>query len=104
MGHKQPPTPIQTNNVMANGIINGKVQPKCTKTMDMCFHSPRDREYQQQFTFYWRPSKTNYADYWTKHHFATLHVNVRNKFLTPLIVLEMLQQKQQNIHPHAAAA
>ncbi len=35
MNHKQPPTPLQTNNIMANGIINGKVQPKRTKAMDM---------------------------------------------------------------------
>jgi hypothetical protein len=31
----------------------------------------------------------NYADYWTKHHLAAQHVNIRNEFLTPLIVLEM---------------
>ena len=28
LGHKQPPTPLQTNNVMADAGINGKVQPK----------------------------------------------------------------------------
>ncbi len=34
MGHKQPPTPMQTNDEMADGVINGKVQPKRTKAMD----------------------------------------------------------------------
>jgi hypothetical protein len=38
LGHKQPPTPIQTNNAMADAVINGKVQPKQTKDMDMIFH------------------------------------------------------------------
>jgi hypothetical protein len=28
LGHKQPPTPIQTDNTMADAVINGKVQPK----------------------------------------------------------------------------
>ncbi len=28
LGHKQPPTPIQTDNAMADTVINGKVQPK----------------------------------------------------------------------------
>ena len=28
LGHKQPPMPLQTNNAMANGVVNGKVQPK----------------------------------------------------------------------------
>ncbi len=28
VGHKQPPTPIETDNAMADAVINGKVQPK----------------------------------------------------------------------------
>jgi hypothetical protein len=28
MGHPQPQTPIQTNNLMAEGVINHKIQPK----------------------------------------------------------------------------
>jgi hypothetical protein len=35
MGHKQPPTPMKTNNAMADGVINGRVQPKHTNAMDM---------------------------------------------------------------------
>ena len=94
MGHKQPPTPIQTDNKMADAVITGKIQPKRTKAMDMRFHWLRDRECQQQFKFFWRPGKTNYADYWTKHHSAAHHVNIRKEFLTPFIVLEMIHQKQ----------
>ncbi len=30
LGHVQPPTPLQTDNAMADGVINGKVQPKQT--------------------------------------------------------------------------
>jgi hypothetical protein len=44
LGHIQPPTPLQTDNAMADGIINGKVQPKQTKAMDMRFHWLRDQE------------------------------------------------------------
>ena len=77
MGHKQPPTPMQTDNAMAEGVINKKVQPKRTKAMDMRFHWLRDRECQEQFRFYWRPGKQNYADYWTKHHAAKHHKNIK---------------------------
>ena len=91
MGHKQPPTPMQTDNSMAEGVINRKVQPKRTKAMDMRFHWLRDRECQEQFRFYWRPGKLNYADYWTKHHAPKHHKNVRREFLTPYIVLEHLR-------------
>jgi hypothetical protein len=44
MRHKQPETPLQTDNSMAKAVTNGKVQPKRTKAMDMRFHWLRDRE------------------------------------------------------------
>ena len=37
MGHKQPKTPIQTNNSTACRVGNGNIQPRQTKSMDMCF-------------------------------------------------------------------
>jgi hypothetical protein len=101
MGHKQPPTPLQTDNSMAEAVINGKITPKRTKAMDMRFHWLRDRECQEQFRIYWRPGKLNYADYWTKHHPAKHHQNIRNEFLTPQIVVEMLRQEHDR---HTAKA
>ncbi len=44
LGHKQPPTPLQTDNAMGDTVINGKVQPKQTKAMDMRFHWLRNQE------------------------------------------------------------
>jgi hypothetical protein len=82
MDHPQPRTPIQTDNMTAEGVINKKIQPKCTKAMDMRFHWLRDREAQGQFKIYWRPGKTNLADYFMKHHAPAHHVNVRAEFLT----------------------
>jgi hypothetical protein len=94
VGHKQPPTPMQTDNAMADGVINGEVQPKCTKAMDMQFHWLQDRECQQQFRIYWQPGKLNYADYWTKHHPTVHHRNIHKEFLTPHTVLAMLRIEQ----------
>ncbi len=51
MGHKQPPTPMQTNNTTAVGVVNNNIQPKCTKAMDMRFHWLRCHETQNQFYF-----------------------------------------------------
>ena len=44
MGHKQPPTPLQTDNTMAEAVSNGKIQTKRTKAMDMRFNWLRNRE------------------------------------------------------------
>ncbi len=53
MGHPQPRTPIQTDNLTAKGVVNRKIQPKRTKAMDMRFHWLRDRKAQGQFRIYW---------------------------------------------------
>ena len=94
MGHKQPATPFQVDNSTAEGIVNKRVQPKRTKAMDMRFHWLRDRSINQnQFRFYWRPGPTNDGDYWTKHHPASHHRNMRPVFLTPFKDLLELRKK-----------
>ena len=42
MGHKQPPTPLQPDNTIADTVINGKVQPKQTKAMNVYFHNAKN--------------------------------------------------------------
>jgi hypothetical protein len=101
IGHTQPPTPLQTDNAMAETVSNGKIQPKRSKAMDIRFHWLRDRECQKQFRIYWRPGKLNYADYWTKHHAALHHQNERKDFLTQHIVFEIFRVEQSGL---AAAA
>jgi len=104
MGHKQPATPIQTDNAMAEAVINAKITPKRSKANNMHFHWLKDRERQQQFKIYWRPGKLNHADYWTKHHSAAHHVNVRKEILTPYIVTEMLRMKKEGKNQATATA
>jgi hypothetical protein len=96
MGHPQMATPIQTDNSTAAGVINNTVQPKRTKTMDMRFHWLRDRETLKQFRIYWRLGKQNLADYWTKHHPAAHHKNMRQEILTPLAMLQEFRDRMQN--------
>ena len=92
MGHKQPPTPVQIDDTMAEGVINKKIQPKRNHAMEMRFHWIRDRECHEQFRIYWRPGKKNYAGYWKNYHADKHHKNIWREFLTPYIVLEMIQQ------------
>jgi hypothetical protein len=46
MGHPQPQTPIQIDHTMAEGVTNKKIQPKCTKAIDMQFQWLHDRKSQ----------------------------------------------------------
>ena len=96
MGHIQPCTPILTDNTTAEGVINKKIQPKCTKAMDMRFHWLRDCKAQGQLKFTWCPGKSNLADYFTKHHPPAHHVKIRSEFLTKVRDLaEIRRQKTQ---------
>ena len=38
MGHKQPPTPLQTDNKTAQGILSGVYKRKKLKNNDINFH------------------------------------------------------------------
>eukprot|EP01082_Thalassiosira_pseudonana_P007081 g6239.t1 g6239 contig22:46288-46911(+) len=94
MGHKQPPTPIQTDNAMADGVINGKVQPKRTKAIDMRFHWLRDRECKKQFRFYWRPGKLNLCRLLDETPCSETSPEHKERVHHAQIVLEMLRQRQ----------
>ena len=62
----------------------------------MRFHWLRDREAQGQFRIYWRPGKTNLADYFTKHHPPAHHVNVRTEYLTKVKDLAEARRQRRN--------
>ena len=38
MGHPQPPTPMQTDNTTALGVVNNNIASKRLKSMDMKLH------------------------------------------------------------------
>ena len=96
MGHLQPRTPLQTDNSTAEGVVNNNVQTKRLKAMDMRLHWLRDRESQGQFRIYWRPGKTNRADYWSKtQHPPSHHRDMRAEILTPYQQVLDLRRKQE---------
>ena len=84
LGHPQGPTPINTDNATAHGIVNNTMKQKKSKkskAMDMGFYWLRDRVQQQQFNVRWRPGKHNLADCPTKHHTGQHHQQVRPIYL-----------------------
>lgn len=81
LGHPQPPTPIITDNSTASGIANDSVKQRHSKAMDMRFYWIQDRVKQGQFHVYWRQGSTNRADYFSKHHSAKHHQEVRSTYL-----------------------
>ena len=103
MGHKQPPTPMQTKNSTALGVVTNKIQTKRTKAMDMCFHWLRCRANQRQLRTYWRARPTNKGECVTKHNASSHHKKVRAEYLTPTNRLEQLRQNIQAKIPGLAS-
>jgi hypothetical protein len=81
LGHKQPPTPVETDNNTATGYSNGTIKQKWTKAMDMRFYWIKDRVKQGQFKIYWGPGFQNLADYFTKHHLPAHHKRIRDVYI-----------------------
>ena len=77
MGHPQPPTPIQADNVTAVGIYNKSICRKMFKAMDMRFHWIQDRILQRHFNVFWKPGPTNLGYYHNKNHSEAHHIQVR---------------------------
>ena len=93
MGHPQPPTPMQTDNTTALGVITNNIRKKQSKAWDMRMYWLRERQVQKQFRFYWRAGPTNNADYETKHHAPSHHQNVRPEILTPVEILNAYRKR-----------
>jgi hypothetical protein len=81
LGHKDPPTPMETDNTTATGYSNGTIKQKRTKAMDMRFYWIKDRVKQGQFKIYWGPGYQNLAVYFTKHHSPAHHKRIRNVYI-----------------------
>jgi hypothetical protein len=81
LGHKQPPTPMETDNTTATGYSNGTITKKRKKAMDMRFYWIKDRVKQGQFIVYWGPGYQNLADYFTKHHLPAHHKRMREIYI-----------------------
>jgi hypothetical protein len=98
MGHPQPPTPMQTDNTTALGIVNDNIIKKL-KSMDMKYHWLCDRFFCGHFRHYWAPGKENNGNYVTKHHAPIHHQATHPTFLTPLTVVQTLRNQLSSLLP-----
>jgi predicted transposase YdaD len=69
------------DNSTATGIANHSIKQKRSKAIDMRFYWIRDRVQQGQFHIFWKRGIHNQADYFTKHHPAAHHQDIRSSYL-----------------------
>lgn len=85
MGHKQPATPVCTDNSTEYGIASCTCKQKFSKSMDMRYHWLRDKLQQNFLDFFWKPGSDNLGDYFSKHHPPSHHKHMRKTYLVNLI-------------------
>ena len=93
MIHKQPPTPMQTDNTTALGVVTNKIASRRLKCMDMKIHWLPCQLTQEKFRHHWRPGSANMGDYVTKHLAAIHHCSVRGTFLMPKFKLDLIRKR-----------
>ena len=81
LGHPQPRTPVHCDNTTAVGIASNTVKRQWARAMEMRFMWVGDKIAQQMYELIWHPRQENLADYQSKHHVGTHHVNVRPYYL-----------------------
>ena len=73
LGHPQPPTPLKTDNQVANAFVHQAMRLKKSKAWDMRLWWLKDQLVQQHFRMFWEKGATNWADYFTKHFSPQYH-------------------------------
>ena len=81
LGHPQPPTPLRTDNSVANSFVHFNIKQRRSKTWDMRWNWLRDKQTHNEVDVYWGPGNVNEADYFTKHHPPTYHKLTRSRYI-----------------------
>ena len=82
LGHKQPPTPLKTDNSTAYKFVHNDMKQKMSKSWDMRFNWLRDKTViQKLLRIYWEVGSKNWADYFTKHHAPSHHKAMRRVYI-----------------------
>ena len=83
MGHSQPPTPVATENIASNIIINRTAQQKISRAIDMIFYWAQHRILKNNFRILCEEGKKKLACYVTKLHPMWHNRTIRPRYLKP---------------------
>ena len=81
LGYLKPAIPAKTDNSTASGFVNDTLKKKHSKVWDIRYHWLSDQSALDNLFIYWDKGTNNYADYHTKYHALTHHINSREKYV-----------------------
>ena len=90
LGHSQSPTPIKTDNAIANNFVHNNMHLRKSKTWNIRFYWLHDHETQRHIKVHWKrgldETDPNFADYHTKHHSTIHHRGIRPLYVRDKII------------------
>ena len=90
LGHIHPPSPVQTDNLMAQGFATKSMKQRKSKAIEMNFYWVQDQQHLGNVDIFWRPKELNMVDYFTKHHAPIVHRKCVPLFYMSTILLACL--------------
>jgi len=81
LAHKQPPTPLKTDNTTCESFVHLNIRQRRSKTWDMCWNWLHQPKLKEQLRIYWDKGPNNDADYFTKHHPPAHHLVQRPQYV-----------------------
>ena len=81
LGHRQPPTPLKTDNATANAFVHQQMRHKKSKAWDMRYWWLKEKFAKKHFQFFWQKGINNWADYFTKHFSPKKHQALRPRYI-----------------------
>ena len=81
MGQPQPPTPLKTDNKIAEAFVQQEMRHKKSKSWDMRLWWLKDKLVQKHFKIFWDAGSNNSAEYFTKHFAPKYHRILRQRYL-----------------------
>ena len=100
MGHPLPTTPMQMDNTTALGVVNNNVLKKL-KSMDMKYHWLCDRIFSRTIPTLLGPWQREQWQLRDQTHAPIHHQATCPAFLTPLTVVQTLQNQLSSLLPAA---
>ncbi len=93
--HLQPQTPVHCDNTIAMKIANNPIKRQRLQSMDMRFFWVGDKVAQEMYKLRCHPGQENLADYQSKHHAMSHHINICPWYLHMKNSLRFLPRAQK---------
>ena len=81
LDHKQPVTPLKTDNYTTERFVNSGMKPKRSKTWHMKWHWLRYKEMLEKLRVYWDIGEKNDADYFIRYYPPIHHRQMRPRYM-----------------------